>query len=161
VRKHPSPKDNFRIVVRLERLVNAVRLHIEAASRAVEEAAHREQPILGAAGRQVERRPPAEDDSVVRGSQPLDAKLLRRKQNPETLMDPEYRRDACKDINVERESAVLSGLLAPVVVRGSRRVTESGDAALPTYRATCVIPPSNPECPTGNAAILLWRLCRS
>jgi hypothetical protein len=35
-------------------------LHIETASRAVEEAAHREQPILRAAGHEVERRSPAE-----------------------------------------------------------------------------------------------------
>jgi hypothetical protein len=116
VRKRPSPEDNFRVLVRHERLVNGVRLHIETASRAVEKTAHQEQPILGAAGHEVEGWSPAEDDSVVRGSQPLDAKLLRRKQNPETLMDPEYRRDACEDINVECESAVLARLLAPVVV---------------------------------------------
>ena len=81
-RKRPSPEDNFRVVVRRERLVNGVRLHVETAPRAVEETAHREQPILGAAGHQVERRSPAEHDSVVRGSQPLDAKLLRRKKIP-------------------------------------------------------------------------------
>src|SRR5260370_12832507 len=65
VRKRLSPEDNFRVVVRLER-VNGVRLHVETASRAVEEAAHREQPILGAGGPQVERRSPAEGDSAVR-----------------------------------------------------------------------------------------------
>ena len=91
VQKRPSPEDNFRIVVRRERLVNGVRLHVETAARAVEEAAHREQSILGAAGHQVEGRSPAERDSAVRGSQPLDAKLLRREQNPKTLMNPQYR----------------------------------------------------------------------
>ena len=116
MQKRPSPKNNFRVVVRRERLVNAVRLHVETASSAIEETAHREQSILGAAGHELERRSSAEDKRVVRGSQPLDAKLLRRKQNPETLMDPEYRRDACEDINVECESAVLARLLAPVVV---------------------------------------------
>jgi hypothetical protein len=102
----------------------------DPAPRAVEETAHQEQPILGAAGHQVEGRSPAEDDSVVRGSQPLDAKLLRRKKNPETLMDPEYRRDACEDINVECESAVLARLLAPVVVRGSRGITKDQETLL-------------------------------
>ena len=130
MRRHPSPEDNFRVVVSLERLVNGVRLHVETASRAVEETAHREQPILGAAGHQVEGRSAAEDDSVVRGSQPLGAKVLRRKQNPETLMDPEYRRDAREGINVEGESAVLSSLLAPVVVRGSRGITEDQETLL-------------------------------
>src|SRR5258708_25550858 len=126
----PSAEDNFRVVIRRERLVNGVRLHVETASRAVEETAHREQPILGAAGHEVERRPPAEDDSAVWGSQPLYAKLLRRKQNPETLMDPEYRRDACEDINGECESAMLSSFLAPVVVRGSRGIAEDQETLL-------------------------------
>ena len=130
VRKRPSPEDNFRVVVRRERLVNGVRLHVETASRAVEETAHREQPILGAAGHEVEGRSPAEDDGVVRGSQPLDAELFRRKKNSETLMDPEYRRDAREDIHVEGESAVLSSLLAPVVVRGSRGITEDQETLL-------------------------------
>ena len=88
VRTRLSPEDNFCVVVRCERLVNVVWLHVETASRAVEKTAHQEQPILGAAGHQVKGRSPAEDDSVVRGSQPLDAKLLRRKQNSETLWIP-------------------------------------------------------------------------
>jgi hypothetical protein len=66
----------------------------------------------------------------VRRSQPLDAKLLGRKQNPETLMDPEYRRDAREDINVEGEGAVLSSLLAPAVVGGSRGITQDQESLL-------------------------------
>jgi hypothetical protein len=85
---------------------------------------------LRAIGDEVERRSPTEHDSVVRASQPLDAKLLRRKQNPETLVDPEHRRDACEDINVEGESAVLSSLPAPVVVRGSGGITEDQETLL-------------------------------
>jgi len=84
--------------------------------------------VAPAARSVLERRSPAEDDSVVRGSQPLDAKLLRRKQNPETLMNPEYCRDAREDIDVEGESAVLARLLAPVVIRGSRGISEDPKA---------------------------------
>jgi hypothetical protein len=57
----------FRVVVGCERLVNRVRLHVESAARAVEETAHREQPILGSAGDEIERRSPAEDDGFMRG----------------------------------------------------------------------------------------------
>jgi hypothetical protein len=46
VRKRPSAEDNFRVVVRYERLFDGVRLHAEAAARAVQKTAHREQPIL-------------------------------------------------------------------------------------------------------------------
>src|SRR5205814_6636795 len=67
-RKHPSPENNLRIVVRCERLIDAVRLHVETASRAIEETAHREQSILSAAGHEVEGRSPAEDERAVRGS---------------------------------------------------------------------------------------------
>lgn len=53
-RKCPSPENDFRIVIRLERFVDHVQLHVEAASCAIEEATHGEQSILGAAGHQVE-----------------------------------------------------------------------------------------------------------
>jgi len=45
-------------------------------------------------------------------------------------MDPECRRDACEDINIERESVVLSSLLAPAVVRESRGITEDQETLL-------------------------------
>ena len=50
---------------------------------------------------------PAEDDSPVRGSQPLDAKLLRRKQNSETLWIPSTA-EMREDINVEETKRQLA-----------------------------------------------------
>ena len=49
-------------------------------------------------------------------------------------MDPEYRRDACEDIHVEGEGTVFSSSLAPVVVRGSREITEDQETLLPSMR---------------------------
>ena len=130
MRKRPSPEDDFRVVVRRERLVNRVRLHVESAARTVEETAHREQPILGSAGDEVERRSPAEDDGVVRGPQPLDAEPFRWKENSESLMDAEHRRDARENIHVEGEGTVLARLLAPVVICGSRGIPEDEETLL-------------------------------
>jgi len=75
-------------------------------------------------------RSPAEDDGVVRGSQPLDAKLLRWEQNSETLMDPEYCGNSCEDVDIESKVAVLSSLLAPLVICGSRRIAEDQETLL-------------------------------
>jgi len=47
-----------------------------------------------------------------------------RNRIPSPLMDPEYRRDVCGDFNIECESVVLSSLLAPVMVCGSRGMAE-------------------------------------
>jgi len=114
----------FRIVIRHECLVDAIGLHVGAASCAVEEAAYRKQPVLGAAGHNVEGRFPAEHDRTMRGSQPLDAEWLYGKENSKTLMDPEHRRDPRKNIYVERKSTVSASFLTPAMIGGSRRIPE-------------------------------------
>jgi hypothetical protein len=124
VPKGPLPKDDFRIVVRRERLINGVRLHVKTTARAVEEASNREQSVLRATGYEIERRSSAEDDSIVRAPQPLDTEPFRRKQNPESLLNPEHRGYAREDVDIKREGTMLASLLAPAVIGGPGGITE-------------------------------------
>lgn len=91
VRERPSQEDDLRVVVRSEGLVYRVRLHVEAATRAVEETTHREQPILRAISDEVERRMSTEDDLVIWTSQPVNSEPFLGKEKPERLVDTEYR----------------------------------------------------------------------
>jgi hypothetical protein len=45
-------------------------------------------------------------------------------------MDPEYRRDARENVHIKGERAVLTRLLAPVMIRGSGRISEDQEALL-------------------------------
>ena len=90
VRKRPSPEDDLRVVVRRESLVDRVRLHVEAATRAIEETTHREQPILRAISDEIERRMSTEDDLIMWTSQPVNAEPFLGKEDPQRLVDTEY-----------------------------------------------------------------------
>ena len=125
-----SPEHDFRIIVRRERLINRARLHVYAATRAVEKTSNREQSILRATGHKIKRRTSTEDNGVVRVPQPLDAESLRRKQNPKSLMDTQHRGDAGENIDIEGEGAMLTGLLAPVVIGGTRGIAEHQETLL-------------------------------